>query len=148
MSPALSPPPPLSSSYVSMPRAPLRPPASCPRSTVGGTPTPPPPTTPSVSSPPPPDHRLPSSSTSPHPPSPPPTAGLIDALPSHRSSTAALERCHVGPFSSLCHPRSSPVRTLSSHLVRCNRSRSLVESPLGALHLGRLGRYAAGPGQQ
>jgi hypothetical protein len=57
--------------------------------------------------------------------SPPPAAGLIDTLPGHRSSTTALER------------RPSLVRTPPPHLARRNRCRSPVESPLGALHLGR-----------
>jgi hypothetical protein len=67
----------------------------------------------------------------------PPAAGLIDALPGHRSSAVALERRRAGPFSPPHCCWLSSVRTPPHHLARRNRRRSRLESPPGALHLHR-----------
>jgi hypothetical protein len=84
------------------------------------------------------------------PPSPPPAAGLVDALPGHRSSATALERRRAGLFSlPHCH-WPSLVRTPLPHFARRNRHRPPpppVESLSGVLHLGhrrnRAGRATA-----
>jgi hypothetical protein len=78
-------------------------------------------------------------------PLPPPAAGLVDALPSHQSSAAAMECCRAGPFSPPHHHRPSSVRTPPPHLARHNHRRSPVESLLGVLHLGHRKSRATAP---